>query len=210
MTVPRPTGVASAESAGRSLAGLSAAALGLGAVALAVGIRVRLAGVDGARSVPAGIAVGVALILVAGALGLDRPTMGRRQWRWGVGGAVALCVVPVGRAWLGHRLGAAATGAAPADLTRWAVVVTLVAVAEEAVLRGAVFEALTRFRDENTAIAVTAVAFALMHVPVYGWSVLPLDLAVGVALGVLRVLAGSVSAPAIAHVLADLAGWWLR
>ena len=60
------------------------------------------------------------------------------------------------------------------------------------------------------AIAVSAVAFALLHVPVYGWSVLPLDLAVGVALGVLRVLAGSVTAPAITHVVADLAGWWLR
>ena len=88
--------------------------------------------------------------------------------------------------------------------------VTLVAVAEELLLRGALFEALTRWRNENTAIAVSAVAFALLHVPVYGWHVLVLDLAVGVALGVLRAVSGSVTAPAITHVVADLAGWWLR
>jgi hypothetical protein len=40
--------------------------------------------------------------------------------------------------------------------------------------------------------------------------VLPLDLAVGVCLGALRLYAGSATAPAVAHTLADLAGWWLR
>ena len=50
----------------------------------------------------------------------------------------------------------------------------------------------------------------LLHVPLYGWGSLPLDLAVGVFLGVLRALTGSLAAPAAAHVLADLAGWWLR
>ena len=37
-----------------------------------------------------------------------------------------------------------------------------------------------------------------------------LDLAVGVWLGALRAVSGSVAVPAIAHTLADLAGWWLR
>src|SRR5205807_247835 len=58
--------------------------------------------------------------------------------------------------------------------------------------------------------AGVAVALALLHAPIHGWQVLPLDLAVGVALGVLRVVAGSVSAPALAHTFADLAGWVLR
>jgi membrane protease YdiL (CAAX protease family) len=92
----------------------------------------------------------------------------------------------------------------------WAAVVTLVAVAEELLLRGALYEALLRWRGQYTAIAVTAIAFAALHIPLYGWAVVPLDLAVGLFLGVLRTVAGSVTAPAVTHTLADLAGWWLR
>ncbi|MQA64109.1 MAG: CPBP family intramembrane metalloprotease, partial [Actinophytocola sp.] len=66
--------------------------------------------------------------------------------------------------------------------------------------------------DDNrvAAIGVCAVVFALLHVPLYGWWIVPLDLAVGVFLGALRWVSGSVVAPATAHVLANLAGWWLR
>ena len=46
--------------------------------------------------------------------------------------------------------------------------------------------------------------------PLYGWAALPLDLAVGLLLGGLRMLAGGWGAPAVAHAAADLAGWWLR
>jgi hypothetical protein len=53
------------------------------------------------------------------------------------------------------------------------------------------------------------VLFGLMHVPFYGWHALPLDTAVGAVLGVARVAAGTWTAPALAHVGADLAGWWL-
>lgn len=59
------------------------------------------------------------------------------------------------------------------------------------------------------AIAVTSLAFALIHVPLYGWHVVPLDLGVGVWLAGLRLASGSVAAPAIAHALADLATWWM-
>ena len=59
------------------------------------------------------------------------------------------------------------------------------------------------------AIAFTAAVFALLHVPLYGWAVVPLDLGVGVLLGGLRVLTGGVLAPVVAHVVADLAAWWL-
>jgi uncharacterized membrane-anchored protein YhcB (DUF1043 family) len=44
----------------------------------------------------------------------------------------------------------------------------------------------------------------------YGWHVLPLDLAVGVVLGMLRTRTGTAAAPGAAHVLADVAGWFLR
>ena len=45
--------------------------------------------------------------------------------------------------------------------------------------------------------------------PLYGVGALPLDLAVGLLLGGLRIVSGGVLAPAIAHVIADLAGGWL-
>ena len=205
-TGPPPTGPTAAngpEAAQRR----DAAILGLGLVglALAVTMRVTIAGNDGARSVPAGLVFGLVLLAIAGAGGLDRPTWRWSGLGWGLGGAGVLCLPP-----LWHHLGHDAVIGTAHQLTVWAAVVTLVAVAEEVLLRGSLFEAAIRFRGENAAIAVSAVAFALLHVPVYGWSVLPLDLAVGVALGVLRVVAGSVTAPAIAHVVADLAGWWLR
>ena len=59
------------------------------------------------------------------------------------------------------------------------------------------------------AVAVTSLAFALIHVPLYGWHVVPLDFAVGVWLAGLRLASGGVAAPAIAHSLADLATWWM-
>jgi membrane protease YdiL (CAAX protease family) len=59
------------------------------------------------------------------------------------------------------------------------------------------------------AIVVTSVAFALMHVPLYGWHVVPLDLGVGIFLGGLRLASGGIAAPAVAHAVADIATWWL-
>jgi hypothetical protein len=47
-------------------------------------------------------------------------------------------------------------------------------------------------------------------VPLYGWHVLPLDLAVGVVLGMLRASTGTVATPTVAHLIADYAGWFLR
>jgi membrane protease YdiL (CAAX protease family) len=91
----------------------------------------------------------------------------------------------------------------------WAVVVTAVAVGEEALLRGALFNAVEEVHGIPTALIVTTIAFAILHVPLYGIGALPLDLAVGLWLGGLRVVSGGVTAPATAHVLADLAGWWL-
>jgi hypothetical protein len=46
-----------------------------------------------------------------------------------------------------------------------------------------------------------------VHVPLYGWRALPLDLGAGLWLGGLRVLSGGVAAPAVAHALADRGAW---
>lgn len=95
------------------------------------------------------------------------------------------------------------------DFVPWALITTLVATAEEAVLRGVLFDRLRRSGGAVGALAVTTALFALMHVPVYGWHVVPLDLAVGLGLGGLRLVTRGIGAPAIAHTVADLATWWL-
>ena len=74
-----------------------------------------------------------------------------------------------------------ATGYAP-----WAVGVVAVACAEEALLRGSLYRAVEQRAGAVAAVAITACAFAIVHIPLYGWAVVPLDLAVGVWLGVLR------------------------
>jgi membrane protease YdiL (CAAX protease family) len=91
----------------------------------------------------------------------------------------------------------------------WVVVTTLVATTEELVLRGALWRLTAAMAGDTAALLATSVLFALMHVPVYGWSVVPLDLGVGLWLGGLRLWFGGPAAPAAAHVLADLATWWL-
>ena len=96
-----------------------------------------------------------------------------------------------------------------APFAAWAVVTILVAAAEEGILRGALFDALRSAGGTAMALLVTTVAFALIHIPLYGWGVVPLDLGVGLALGGLRLSTRTVLGPAVAHAVADLATWWL-
>jgi membrane protease YdiL (CAAX protease family) len=96
-----------------------------------------------------------------------------------------------------------------APFVPWAIVTLVVATAEEGILRGVLFDRLRSAGGLATAVAVTTIAFALMHVPLYGWHVVPLDLAVGLGLAGLRLATGSIVAPALAHTVADLATWWL-
>jgi membrane protease YdiL (CAAX protease family) len=180
---------------------------GLAGLGAALALRVSVAGVDGAQSITAGLVFAAAVGVLAAATAMRRAGgfAGPQTIGYGVLGAVVLCVPAA----LRHADGA--TIALPlAGYLPWALGVVVVAIAEEALLRGSLFTALQQRFGVAVAIAVTSVAFALLHVPLYGTGVLPLDLAVGVWLGALRATTGSVTAPAIAHVLADLAGWWLR
>ena len=92
----------------------------------------------------------------------------------------------------------------------WAAVVTVVATAEEIFLRGTLYDAIAQLAGPAAAVVVGAVCFALLHVPLYGWHVVPLDLAVGLVLGGLRHASGTAAAPAVTHCLADYVGWFLR
>jgi len=189
-------------------AALRPAALLCAGLAAAVALRVEVAGNTGSASAPAGVLFGAVLLGVA-LIGGWRPA--RPSWRTvaaGAGGALVLLAVPLAMRIAAppvFRLGSPAGG-----FPLWAAVVTLVAVAEEVLLRGALMGVLRRRTTPELAVGVAAVAFALLHVPVYGWVALPLDLAVGVWLGGLRLATGGAGAPAIAHTVADLATWWLR
>ncbi|MGI8760752.1 MAG: CPBP family intramembrane glutamic endopeptidase [Jatrophihabitantaceae bacterium] len=182
--------------------------LGLGA---AVVVRMQIAGPAGARSAVAGTWFAVALIALAlltrGSLP-PRPVVSRWRSRpiaLGLTGALVLCAPPALRHLVLGRDALPGGG-----FLTWAAVVVLVAVAEETLLRGSLYRAIERSHGTAVAIAVTSVAFALLHAPLYGWAVVPLDITVGVWLGALRAVSGSVTAPALAHALADLAGWWIR
>jgi len=96
-----------------------------------------------------------------------------------------------------------------APFVPWVAVTVLVATAEEALLRGTLFAALERIGGPLTALAITSLVFALIHVPFYGAAAFPLDLAVGIVFGGLRLATGGIGAPAAAHVTADVATWWL-
>ena len=101
---------------------------------------------------------------------------------------------------------ALATGGAPvpAPLTSWALPLTvLAAVAEEALFRRAAYGALER-HGALVAIGVTALVFALVHVPLYGVAVFPVDLGAGLLLSWQRWASGSWTAPAATHAAANV------
>ena len=122
---------------------------------------------------------------------------------WGAAGAAVLIFCPL----IFHKT--ALTAEIPQPVTLWLAVTACVAGAEELFLRGLLFDELSRSSSPAIAVMIAAVIFALIHVPLYGLGALPLDLAVGIFLGTLRIQTGSAYAPAIAHTLADFAAPWL-
>ena len=124
---------------------------------------------------------------------------------FGVAGGAALCLPA-----LAIRLLASDAHRPAGSFLVWASVVAFVAIAEEGFLRGTLRDATVSWLGVNQSIVVTSACFGLLHVPLYGWVALPLDLAVGIALGCLREATRSPAAPAAAHVTADLVAWWLR
>jgi membrane protease YdiL (CAAX protease family) len=183
--------------------------MALAGLAAALVARIAVAGSAGVRSLPAGLVFAGLLGLVAAGTAAPlirrKPASLARQAGIGLVGAAVLCLPAA----LRHADGAVATLPLHGYLP-WALGVTVVAIAEEALLRGTLYTALDERFGAAVALIVSSLAFALLHVPLYGWSVFVLDVAVGFALGTLRAISGSVVAPAIAHAVADLAGWWLR
>ena len=122
----------------------------------------------------------------------------------GLAGGLVLVVLPR----LMHPGVPVILGMRPEPFVAWLAVTALVATGEEVLLRGVLLDAIATRGGVVLAVAVTSVVFGLIHVPLYGWSVVPLDICVGVWLAGLRLVSGSVAAPAVAHTLADVATWW--
>ncbi|MCW2598928.1 MAG: hypothetical protein JWM02_757 [Frankiales bacterium] len=172
--------------------------------AVSVGLRVVVGGDGVAQSQPAGLVFAACLLVLSLASGTRVP-LSRKAFLVGLAGAALVCA-PVGFAQLLTFRPVHGTE----GFATWAAVVTVVATAEEIFLRGTLYDAVDDLAGPVPAIVVGAVCFALLHVPLYGWHVLPLDLAVGLVLGGLRQSTGTPAAPAVTHVGADFVGWFLR
>lgn len=104
-------------------------------------------------------------------------------------------------------LGLASVMSGPRPPVPWAATAVplslLAAVAEEALFRRVLYQRLEP-RGVVVAVLGAAVAFALLHVPLYGWAVFPVDLGAGILFGWQRQAAGTWTAPAGTHAVANL------
>jgi membrane protease YdiL (CAAX protease family) len=163
-------------------------------------------GLDG---LPVGAAFGGALVALALAGGVRPGRVRARPLAVGAAVGLALASLTIAGPAIAGTTYLPGLGRPAAPFIPWLLITIVVASAEECVLRGALFDRIGRLAGVVPAIVVTTMAFALMHVPLYGWHVVPLDLAVGVVLAGLRLGTRGLAAPAAAHVVADLATWWL-
>jgi membrane protease YdiL (CAAX protease family) len=77
------------------------------------------------------------------------------------------------------------------------------AVGEELVFRHGVYGILERFGPVAAVIGAAAM-FGVVHAPMYGWTIVPLDVAAGLVFGWQRWATGSWTSPAAAHAVANV------
>jgi hypothetical protein len=140
----------------------------------------------------------VAMTGVAGVLGA-LVAVGRDErisrWQW-----IAITALGVGA----FAFARTYTTPVPVLLTPFGVAATsLAAVSEELFFRRLMYGWLMRW-GPVVAIGLSAVAFALIHLHGYGAWALPLDLAAGLLFGWQRWASGGWTAPALAHLAANL------
>ena len=153
---------------------------------------------------PAGVQVEwrVAFFTALGLVGVAWP-LSRHLDRPRAGISVSIGVLALGAA--GFALGRAVVDVpvGPSALATAIALNGLAAVAEEAFFRRYLYGLLDARWGTGVAVAATAVLFALVHVTVWGWWVLPLALAAGLLLSWQRAATGRWSVPAATHVLAN-------
>ena len=148
-------------------------------------------------------AVLVVLFVALGAVGAWWPLPVGAVERGRPAPATVAVVAAVGMgAFAGGRLLAGGRAGAPA-LTTYLVLNALAAVAEEAFFRRLLYGLLAP-HGPMVAVAGSAVAFAVVHVTVWGVWALPLDLAAGLVLSWQRCASGRWFVPAVTHVAANV------
>jgi membrane protease YdiL (CAAX protease family) len=150
-------------------------------------------------------AVVIAVMVGASALLVPLPADDSPRVPWGA--AMALLAGTsafVVAAWLAPPL------AGPLGGLRWtpatgagAAAAVAAAVVEEAFFRRLVY-GLLRPLGVFAAVGGSALLFALVHLPLYGWATLPLNLAAGLVLGWQRRASGGWAIPAVTHGAANL------
>jgi membrane protease YdiL (CAAX protease family) len=149
------------------------------------------------------------LVFAMALIGIVRiePDASGGEARWGRVASIGagLCL---GLALVAPLLGGDSSGRTLNGFWQWGAIAAVVATLEEVVIRGRLQQRLTQELGPLVAILAGAVVFALIHLPRYGPSAMPLDFSVGVALGGLRAVTGRVMPGAIAHVMADWGAWF--
>jgi membrane protease YdiL (CAAX protease family) len=171
---------------------LTALLVGAAAVAL-VELRLRLIPVA-APTRTAALAALYAGILAACLVVPSRPRAGRPFLALGVG-ILGVCLATV-----------AAGTPVPLPFSTAAIPLSiLAAIAEEALFRRTLYDSLAP-RGTAVAVVVCALLFAVIHLPLYGVAALPIDLGAGLLFGWQRSVAGTWSASAATHAIANLIG----
>lgn len=142
------------------------------------------------------ISVGVvAAVGLAGLLAPVPPGRSRGPVAWTAAGLLGMAAFASVRALAGP--------AVPGPYVLAPAVAIVAAVAEEAFFRRFLYGALAPW-GAVVAVLGTSLAFALAHVPGYGWPAFPLNLGAGLIFGWQRWVTGGWSAPAASHALANV------
>jgi membrane protease YdiL (CAAX protease family) len=141
----------------------------------------------------------IALTAVAGTVGAVLP-LPRSPGRVGVG-RWAICTALGIAAFVLARLGPPAV---PVMLTTAGVAAAIVAAVAEELLFRRLMYAWFEHWGAIAAVALTAGAFAVVHLPGYGTAAVPINLAAGVLFGWQRYATGGWTAPALTHLAANL------
>ena len=95
---------------------------------------------------------------------------------------------------------------ATARTTAFALITSVVAaIAEEVVFRRGLYGWLERW-GAPLAIVMSALAFGVVHAPLYGWTVVPVDAGAGIVLGWQRWASRTWTSPAVTHAVANVLG----
>jgi membrane protease YdiL (CAAX protease family) len=153
-----------------------------------------------------GVSTFVFAMALSGIARIERDAPGG-EGRWGRVASIGagLCL---GLALVAPLLGGNPSGRTLNGFWQWGAIAAVVATLEEVVIRGRLQQRWTQELGPLAAILAGALVFALIHLPRYGLSAMPLDFSVGVALGGLRAVTGRVMPGAIAHVMADWGAWF--